>query len=102
MFGEDGSGQHDELRVGRHDEIVGADIRRVRAHRGLDHVLAIHRDDEHRRPQPPHAERDRRTNQAEADDGDPLKGRVGSVCPTRSSHRQQLRHVICVSVPSTL
>ena len=87
MFSQDRSGQHDELHVGRHDEVVGADVRGVRAHRGLDHVLAIDGDDQHRGPQPPHAERDRRADQAEADDGDALKGRVRGIRPSRSGHR---------------
>ena len=41
MFCRAGRREHDEVRLGEHDQIVGRDVDRVQPHRRLEHVLVV-------------------------------------------------------------
>ena len=62
--------EHDQVRFGQHDQIVGGDVYGMEPHRRLEHVLVVDRNYQGGRPQLARREGNRSADQAESDNAD--------------------------------
>ena len=67
--------QHDEVRFGHDDRVIGRDVDRMQDHRLLQHLLAVDADHEGGRPLLPDRKGNRAANESEAHDRDLVEER---------------------------
>ena len=84
----DRRGENDQVGVRHHHRVIGGHVDGMTHHRLLEHILVVDTDQQTSRPLLTRRQRDRPTDQTQANDGDPVEERTCGSGGTRLNDRK--------------